>query len=433
MAPHRPRVREGWRRLAAGLVLLLVAGVAVNEDVQGLPDARRGSRPASFDLPHLGSTPVHIPLSSPTGVVLLLHAGASSREHQPLVDAVPWHVLLIDVDVRRLGSSPANCAALADQLEDISRRAQRDAGITPYRPPVLVVASSALAVAASALSGSFRTALPAAVALGVSTEGPPPPRCAGSRPSDRPIHDDGQLGRWYTPRDTDMLAPLVEHAVTMAAATPAPDATPVQRWLRHFDLPLTAAWSSAPRAMLVLLSPARGWRATDEALAQQLSESGVHVIGIDALQSFWQRRSPRDVAHQLQRLTDALATTGLPIHIGGREFGAETMVVAAEMMASNRHVAGVVLVDPGPAAFFEVEPPALALRPFGPSEWSTRAAVSGLGRPTLCVTHDPNSSSGLLCSSLARRGQAIPASTAADASALADTIGRFVLRRGAAR
>ena len=230
-----------------------------------------------------------------------------------------------------------------------------------------------------------------------------------------------------------MLAPLVERAVTMAADMPTPDATPVQRWLRHFDLPLTAAWSSAPRAMLVLLSPARGWRAPDEALAQRLSQAGVHVIGIDALQSFWQRRSPRDVAHQLQRLTDALSTTGLPIHIGGREFGAETMAVAGEMMGSNRHVAGVVLVDPGPTAFFEVEPPALALRPFGPSEWSTRAAVSGLERPTLCVTHAPDSSSGLLCSSLARRGQATLAATSADPSALADTIARFVLRQGEAR
>lgn len=414
--------------MAAGLVLLLTAGVAVNEDVQGLPDARRGSRAAVFDLPHLGSAPVHIPLTSPTGVVLLLHAGASPRERDPLIEAVPWHVLLVDVDVGRLGSSATGCAALADRLEDVSRRAQREAGITPYRPPVLVVAASALPVAAAALSGSLHTALPAAVALGISSEGPPPPRCPDPPSPGAGAHGGGQIGRWYTARDAHMLAPLVEHAVKRAAVTPARHATPVQRWLRHFDLPLNTAWSSAPRAMLVLLSPARGWRAPDEALAQQLSKAGVHVIGIDALQSFWQRRSPRDAAHQLQRLTDALATTGLPIHIGGREFGAETMAVAGEMMASNRHVAGVVLVDPGPTAFFEVEPPALALRPFGPIEWSTRAAVLRLGRPTLCVTHAPGSSSGLLCSSLARRGQATQASTADDTSVLAHTIARFVLR-----
>ena len=171
--------------------------------------------------------------------------------------------------------------------------------------------------------------------------------------------------------------------------------------------------------MLVLLSPARGWRQPEEALARQLAGAGVHVVGIDALQSFWQRRSPRDVALELQRLTDALASTGLPVFIGGREFGAETMAVAGEMMAPNRKIAGVVLVDPGPTAFFEVEPPALALRPIGPSDWSTRAAVTRLERPTLCVTHAATSPGALLCRSLAGRGQATLAQTGANATALA--------------
>ena len=104
------------------------------------------------------------------------------------------------------------------------------------------------------------------------------------------------------------------------------------------------------------------------------------------------------------------------------------MAVAGERMASSRRVAGIVLVDPGPTAFFEVEPPALALRPLGPSDWSTRAAILRLERPTLCVTHTPQSSSDLLCSSLARRGHATLATTADDTSALAHTIARFVLR-----
>ena len=181
--------------------------------------------------------------------------------------------------------------------------------------------------------------------------------------------------------------------------------------------------------MLVLLSPARGWREPEEALAQRLATAGVHVVGIDALHSFWQRRSPRDVALELQRLTDALASTGLPVYIGGREFGAETMAVAGEMMTPARKIAGVVLVDPGPTAFFEVEPPALALRPTGPSDWSTRAAVTRLERPTLCVAHAVPVGDSLLCKSLAGRGQARLVQTGADASALANTIARFILGR----
>ena len=113
---------------------------------------------------------------------------------------------------------------------------------------------------------------------------------------------------------------------------------------------------------------------------------------------------------------------------GGREFGAETMAVAGEMMAQSRKIAGVILVDPGPTAFFEVEPPALALRPTSPSDWSTRAAVTRLERPTLCVTHAAAAGS-LLCHSLAGRGQATSAETGASAAVLANTIAGFILRR----
>jgi hypothetical protein len=119
----------------------------------------------------------------------------------------------------------------------------------------------------------------------------------------------------------------------------------------------------------------------------------------------------------------------LPVYIGGREFGAETMAVAGEMMAATRKIAGVVLVDPGPTAFFEVEPPALALRPVGPSDWSTRAAILRLERPTLCVTNAAVTSASLVCRSLARSGHARLAQTGDDAAALADTIARFILKR----
>ena len=232
------------------------------------------------------------------------------------------------------------------------------------------------------------------------------------------------------PSNAHTLRTPLEEALAMAAREPKRDATPVQRWLRHFDLPLTAAWSSRPRGMLVLLSPARGWRQPEEALAQRLAAAGVHVVGIDALHSFWQRRSPRDVALELQRLTDALASTGLPVYIGGREFGAETMAVAGEMMTPARKIAGVVLVDPGPTAFFEVEPPALALRPIGPERLvDARGRDSASSGPTLCVTHAAAANGSLLCRSLAGRGQATLAQTGADAAALANTIARFILER----
>jgi type IV secretory pathway VirJ component len=418
----RARAREAVRRLAAGLALLVAAGAGLGDDLRSAPDARLGSRSVRLDLPHLGTTDVQIPQAAPTGVVLLLHHGGSHAERTTLTHAVPWHVLLVDVDTRRLGVGDPACGSLAARLEDISRRAQRDAGLTRYFRPVVVATTGALPVAAPAMAGALDAALPAAVSVGTPV-GDLDMAC-GEVPSAPGL---APTTRWrFASSSVTLRAPLDE-ALAAAAAPPALDATPVQRWLQHFDLPLTAAWSSKPRGMLVLLSPERGWRQPEEALAQQLAAAGIHVVGIDALRSFWQRRSPRDVALELKRLTDALASTGLPVFIGGRQFGAETMAVVGEMMAPGQPVAGMVLVDPGPTAFFEVEPPALALRPVSPSDWSTRAAVTRIDRPTLCVTHTAGSPSALLCGALSGRGQATLAQTADNAAALSRTIARFIL------
>ena len=337
------------------------------------------------------------------------------------MNAVPWHVLLVDVDTTRLGDG-GDCAATAARIEDVSRRAQRDAGLTRYLRPVVVATSSALPFAAPAMAGASDTALPAAVSVGARADDLDM-SCPETSPGTTATADS----RWRFASSPMTLRVPLEQALAAAAREPARDTTPVERWLRHFDLPLTAAWSSHPRGMLVLLSSARGWRRPDDDLARHLAAAGVHVVGIDALRSFWQRRSPRDVALELQRLTDALASTGLPVFIGGREFGAETMAVAGEMMTPSRKIAGVVLVDPGPTAFFEVEPPALALRPMSPRDWSTRSAVAQLDRPTLCVTHAPASPAALLCGSLSAGGQATLARTGDEAPALARTIAQFIL------
>lgn len=424
----RARGREAVRRTAAGLTLLLLAGAGLGDDLRSAPDARLGTRAIRLDLPYVGTSPAQVPQAAPTGVVLLLHRDAGMAERARLTDAVPWHVLLVDVDTRRLVDGATNCAVAASRLEDVSRRAQRDAGLTRYFRPVVVATPTALPFAGAALAGAPDAAIPAAVSVGTRIDDLAL-TCANASGPSLPISPS----RWrFASSPLTLRTPLEEALATAAAPLPL-DGTPVARWLQHFDLPLTAAWSSKPRGMLVLLSPARGWRQPEETLARRLADDGIHVVGIDALQSFWQRRSPRDVALELQRLTDALASTGLPVYLGGQEFGAETIAVVGEMMKPDRRVAGMVLVDPGPTAFFEVEPPALALRPTSPNDWSTRAAVSRIDRPTLCVTHAADSPAALLCGSLSGRGQATLAHTTGDASALARTITQFILARQSAR
>ena len=411
--------REAARRLVAGCALTLAAGVGLGDDVRSAPDARLGARSVRLDLPHVGSTEVQIPRTTPTGVVLLLHRQGSKADRASLAEAVPWHVLLVEVDAARLeGPRARTCRRAADQLEDISRRAQRDAGLTAYMRPVVVSTTGALPWARAAVAAASLQAVPAAVAVGAD---------AGTvGASCEAIDRQGEAeAAWAFAANAQGLRAPLEVAIATAAREPAHEVTPVQRWLQHFDLPLTAAWSSQPRAMLVLLSSARGWRQPEEALAHQLADAGVHVVGIDALRSFWQRRSPRDVALELQRLTDALASTGLPVYIGGREFGAETIAVVGEMMTPSRKIAGIVLVDPGPTAFFEVEPPALPLRAMSPSDWATDVAVADLDKPTLCVRH-AGPSAAPVCEALRAADGARVIETGGRADVLAAQIASFV-------
>ncbi|BCS34441.1 hypothetical protein TBR22_A36680 [Luteitalea sp. TBR-22] len=415
--------REAARRLVAGCALTLAASVGLGDDLRSAPGGRLGARAVHLDLPHLGTTQVLVPRATPTGVVLWLHRQGSEAERAAFAEAVPWHVLLVDVDTTRLeGGRAHTCRRLADQLEDISRRAQRDAGLTAYLRPVIVSTAGALPVARAVVAAAPLQAVPAAVAVGAEATTVPVSCEAIDRRGEPPA-------AWrFAPTPQALRSPL-EEALAAATQEPPHEITPIQRWLQHFDLPLTAAWSSQPRAMLVLLSSARGWRQPEEALAHQLADQGVHVVGIDALRSFWQRRSPRDVALELQRLTDALATTGLPVYIGGREFGAETIAVVGEMMTPTRRITGVVLVDPGPTAFFEVEPPALPLRAMSPADWSTHVAVADLDRPTLCVTHAQGTATVPVCQALAAAGRARVIETNGRADVLATEIATFVKQR----
>jgi len=106
MAGRPTRLREVFRRLAAGTVLCLAAGAGLGDDLRSAPDARLGARQVFLDLPYVGTTPVEIPRASPTGVVLLLQRGGTTAERRALVNAVPWHVLLVDVDTTLNAGKP---------------------------------------------------------------------------------------------------------------------------------------------------------------------------------------------------------------------------------------------------------------------------------------------------------------------------------------
>lgn len=422
------RVRETSRRLALGTFLAVAAGVSVGDDVVSAPDHRRGSHAVTVDLADgIGPTIVHVPRTPATGVALLLH-DHDPTPLTPVLDALAASTLLVPIDIARLAGDrrAVPCSVVVERLAMAARRAQRDAGLNEYQPPVVVAVGRASLLARAVIGSSDAGLFPG----GVGTPVTPAPGAAAPCDASRPLRADR---RWTT-----APAPNLPEAVAAALVRDVPPATtghlPLDRWLAYFRLPLSAAWTIQPRAVLILMSDAHGLRAGDHRLATTLAAQGIPVLTVDALRYFWQRRSPRDVAFELKRLIGALQSLDVPILVGGTGFGAETMAVATRFV-DDAPVAGLVLLDPGPSAFFEVEPPVPALVPLLRRDWSTADAVAALNVPTLCAASDERAR--LLCKGLPRRSGVTTERLDDDATnnqdEFAALIARFTVRTGDSR
>lgn len=388
------RVRETTRRLALGTFLAVAASVSVGDDVVSAPDARRGSHAVATELPDgIGAVTLHVPRTPAAGVALLLH-NHEPHALTPVLDALAASTLLVPIDVARLapGGATAPCDEVVERLALAARRAQRDAGLNTYQPAVVVGVGRASPLAHTLVASSD----PGLFSGGVGT---PFPRSAATAPPCTAPARERTDAPWTSAAPPDLPA-AAEAALAQRAPPMTTGHLPLDRWLAYFRLPLSAAWTAQPRAVLILMSDARGLRAGDRRLAASLAAQGIPVLTIDALRYFWQRRSPRDVAYELKRLMGALQSLDVPILVGGTGFGAETMAVATRQV-DDAPVAGLVLLDPGPSAFFEVEPPLPALVPLLRRDWSTADAVAALDVPTLCVA-SARDRARVVCRDLAR-------------------------------
>ncbi len=366
------------RRTALAVLLAMAASVSVGDDVGTAPDVRRGSRTVPISLPDpLGATTLHVPRTQASGVAIVLH-GSGRQALDGLLDALAASTLIVPVDASAASVRAASCDALVDALALTSRQAQREAGLTVYRPPVLVGLDEAASLAHGLVLASDADVFASGIGeAGTAASARRPAPCGPA-----PAHVDGRRWRDVPPGNVPVeTAALLERP----AERPTTGHAPLDRWLTYFALPMTAEWVARPRAVAVLMSDARVLRQPHPRLASRLAEAGVSVLTIDALQYFWQRRSPRDVAFELRRLLGALESLSVPVLIGGLGSGAETMAVAARHM-DDTPVDGLVLVAPGPSAFFEVDPPLPALVPLIRADWSTADAVESLAVPTLCAS-----------------------------------------------
>jgi type IV secretory pathway VirJ component len=97
------------------------------------------------------------------------------------------------------------------------------------------------------------------------------------------------------------------------------------QWL--VDLASTKAKEPRKDVFAIILSGDGGWRDIDRTLGRNFRNRGVSVVGFDCLNWFWTRRSPQEVAAELDRVVALYVEKwGIPkVAIIGYSFGADIL------------------------------------------------------------------------------------------------------------
>ena len=238
-------------------------------------------------------------------------------------------VALIDLPdlVKRFAASgDADCHYMFGALEDFNRVAERTLGMTTWRWPVLLGAGDGGTLAYLALAQAPANTAAGAVSIGVSPQlATKLPLCAGAPEASSA---DGVIT--YTPQPKlpgpwtviEADAPTADLAGFIAGShgkvevvagdadarfAAAVDATlaigggptdPLS------DLPIVELPADAPVAFAVFLSGDGGWRDLDKHIGEYLSKHHVSVIGLDSLRYFWSKKSPEQVATDIDRIVE---------------------------------------------------------------------------------------------------------------------------------
>ncbi|WP_159999762.1 virulence factor family protein [Roseomonas sp. 18066] len=97
---------------------------------------------------------------------------------------------------------------------------------------------------------------------------------------------------------------------------------------------------------VIVLSGDGGWRDLDRSIGRIMRDRGVPVLGFDCLNWFWKRRSPQEIATELDRIIALYAEKWQTPKVGlvGYSFGADVMPFAWNRMTAESK-ARVVLIS----------------------------------------------------------------------------------------
>jgi type IV secretory pathway VirJ component len=300
-----------------GVMLLLVTvatGTAVGREI----DAGR-----------LGSLPLVLPDGEVQEVVFLFsdRTGWNAELDRAAARLSASGAVVLEVDLptylANLGKSDdRDCHYLISEVEDASKRLQRELGLPHYLSPILAGTGMGSALAYAALAQAPAATIAGAASDGLATElATRLPLCPGAPPTRTSSGFDygpkADLPGWWRlgvpPEQEDIAEPFVS-GIAKAELVGVPDAGLDARLAALLEPPVGTPAESASVGELPLVElPARepgnlmavfysgdgGWRDLDKQISDVLADHGIATVGVDSLRYFWEEKTPEQVADDL--------------------------------------------------------------------------------------------------------------------------------------
>ena len=313
---------------------------------------RHAAPPESLEAGRLGRVSLFRPAEPKRGFVFLFSDGTASApiSRRPRSTLAAQGVAVVGVDLpaylRGLAASDDGCHYLVSEIEELSKRAQRELGFERYHSPMLAgrgAGRDAGLRGAGAVAGGDRRRRrlrrPRAVAR--------TRRCRSARARRRTRRAGG--GFPYAP-----VAALPGALTTCPARRTNPGRAAGRRGLvalaaqrrrgSRGSRSRDCRWSSFPSQQpgplfAVIYSGDGGWRDLDKTIGEILARHGVSIVGVDSLRYFWRAQDARrGGARPRARSWTSYARALEPRHalLIGYSFGADILPFALNRLPARR-------------------------------------------------------------------------------------------------
>jgi type IV secretory pathway VirJ component len=319
----------------------------------------------SLDAGRLGTVEIYAPEEPPTGFVFLFSdRGGPTRElRRTAGDLAHSGAATVLVDLRAylkgLAASDDGCHYLISEIEELSKREQRELGAAGYHSPVLAGVGQGGTLAYAALAQSPAATVAGAVAVDPAKNlATRVALCEGAKASADPAG-----GFRYAPSSslpgTYRVAANPGDALVEAIGTILEESRSATQEPSLEDLPLVLLPAEKPGPFFaVIYSGDGGWRDLDKTIGEYLADHGVPTVGVDSLRYFWQPKTPEEVARDLVSILEVETAHGGPTQkaiLVGYSFGADILPVVYNRLPDlwRERVVQVSLLGLGSRAPFE--------------------------------------------------------------------------------